>query len=84
MINTERNALLNILHLIRVLIYCYRSKNPTILEVGMVGSLRDMIDEHNMIAKNFRMAAERFKENDDQDVKLCLMGRRSRDGRMYN
>ena len=43
-----------------------------------------MIDEHNPIAKNFRMAAEHFRENPENDVKLCLIGRRSRDGRMYN
>lgn len=54
------------------------------IQVNVVDSLREMIDEHNPIAKNFRMAAERFREKEDQNVKLCLMGRRSQDGRMYN
>ena len=43
-----------------------------------------MIDEFNPIEQNFRMAAEYFKEYPEDDVKLCLIGRRSRDGRMYN
>ena len=43
-----------------------------------------MIDEDNPFAKNFRMVAERYKENHDMNVKLHLIGRRSRDGRMYN
>ena len=43
-----------------------------------------MIDQENPIAQNFRMAADRFKESDERDVKLFLIGRRSRDGRMYN
>ena len=50
----------------------------------MVTSLRTMIDENNPIAMSFRMAAERIKETIDLDVKLCLIGKRSRDGRMYN
>lgn len=46
-------------------ILCFRSKNSAVIDASVVNSLREMIDEHNPIAKNFRMAAERFKENED-------------------
>ena len=60
------------------------TKQPPKFETSVVNDLRDMIDMHIPIAKNFRMAAERFKDIDDQSVRLRLIGRRSRDGRMYN
>ena len=62
----------------------FRSKNPAPVDSSLVTAIRRMVDEHNPIAKSFRMAAERIKENDDVEVKLCLIGKRSRDGRMYN
>ena len=43
-----------------------------------------MLDEHNPIVQSFRSAAERVKGQPDVDVNLCLIGKRSRDGRMYN
>ncbi|KAL6550068.1 hypothetical protein OROMI_020556 [Orobanche minor] len=61
-----------------------RSKSPATIDPSIVDGLKSMIDAENPIAQNFRMAAERFKESSDVNVKLCLMGRRSRDGRMYN
>ncbi|KAL6550513.1 hypothetical protein OROMI_021001 [Orobanche minor] len=61
-----------------------RSKSPATIDPSIVDGLKSMIDAENPIAQNFRMAAERFKESSDMNVKLCLMGRRSRDGRMYN
>ncbi|KAL6524352.1 hypothetical protein OROHE_016023 [Orobanche hederae] len=61
-----------------------RSKSPATIDPSIVDGLKSMIDAENPIAQNFRMAAERFKESFDVNVKLCLMGRRSRDGRMYN
>ena len=43
-----------------------------------------MIDVENSIAKFFCMAVDRCKESSDMNVKLRLIGRRSRDGRVYN
>ena len=43
-----------------------------------------MIDNDNPFAKNFRMAAHRCKETTNMNVKLRLIGRRSRDGCVYN
>ena len=60
------------------------SRGPLPIDPSIVNDLNKMIDEENPIAKNFRMAADRFKTSYEKDVKLCLIGRRSRDGRMYN
>ncbi|XP_056685772.1 uncharacterized protein [Spinacia oleracea] len=43
-----------------------------------------MFDEHNELAKVFRMARERFHESDLQPVKIRLIGTRAKDGRQYN
>ena len=69
---------------INVICILLRTKNPTSVDPGVVTALRTMIDEHNPIAMSYRMAAERIRDNTDLDVKLCLIRKRSRDGRMYN
>jgi helitron helicase-like protein len=44
-----------------------------------------MVDEHNSLAKAFRMARDRFDcEGRNENVKLKLIGKRSTDGRTYN
>ena len=43
-----------------------------------------MLDKNNPLVKQFRMAGHRFKSSDDNDVKLRLIGRRSKDGRQYD
>ncbi|WVZ88359.1 hypothetical protein U9M48_034889 [Paspalum notatum var. saurae] len=43
-----------------------------------------MLDENNNLVKTFQMARDRFKESDLQNVKICLIGERRRDGRQYN
>ncbi|XP_056683190.1 uncharacterized protein [Spinacia oleracea] len=43
-----------------------------------------MFDEHNELAKVFRMARERFQESDLQPVNIRLIGTRAKDGRQYN
>ncbi|KAL6581257.1 hypothetical protein OROMI_007180 [Orobanche minor] len=61
-------------------LYMYCGEDETQDRIDVVRSK----NAENPIAQNFRMAVERFKESSDVNVKLCLMGRRSRDGRMYN
>jgi hypothetical protein len=36
-----------------------------------------MLDENNILAKTFRMARDRFKEDDFHDVTLKLIGKRN-------
>jgi hypothetical protein len=48
------------------------SVDPTIVE-----GLKNMLDENNDLAKTFRMAQDRFKEEDFHDVTLKLIGKRN-------
>ncbi|XP_056698595.1 uncharacterized protein [Spinacia oleracea] len=54
------------------------------LDPVIVAGLSKMFDEHNELAKVFRMARERFQESDLQPVKIRLIGTRAKDGRQYN
>ncbi|WVZ71971.1 hypothetical protein U9M48_020498 [Paspalum notatum var. saurae] len=54
------------------------------LDKNIVTRLLEMLDENNNLVKTFRMARDRFKESDLQNVKICLIGERRRDGRQYN
>ena len=53
--------------------------DPDILR-GLIG----MLDEYNPFCKMFRMARDRFRESNNVNVKLRLIGTRSKDGRQYN
>ncbi|KAJ1288125.1 hypothetical protein BS78_02G065900 [Paspalum vaginatum] len=54
------------------------------LDENIVSGLLEMLDENNVLVKTFRMARDRFKEADFQNVQIRLLGERSRDGRRYN
>lgn len=43
-----------------------------------------MLDDHNVLAKSFRMARDKIVDDGHLDVKLKLIGRRCGDGRRYN
>ncbi|XP_060207250.1 uncharacterized protein LOC132635050 isoform X2 [Lycium barbarum] len=43
-----------------------------------------MLDDHNVLAKTFRMVRDRFQEDRRSSVRLRLIGKRSTDGRRYN
>jgi hypothetical protein len=43
----------------------------------IVAGLQNMLYEHNVLAKMFRMAWDRFKENDYHEYTLKLIGKRS-------
>ncbi len=61
-----------------------RTKSKAKVDPRVVSEIRQMVDKYNRHAEKFRLDAERFKQDDGSDVKLKLIGRRSRDGRMYN
>jgi hypothetical protein len=50
----------------------------------IVANLGSMLDEHNVLAKGFRMARDRLKEGNVKDLKLRLIHDRKTDGRIYN
>ena len=43
-----------------------------------------MLDEHNIFAKSFRMAKERFEVEATHDLRLKLISNRASDGKIYN
>uniref|UniRef100_A0A453C8N7 Helitron helicase-like domain-containing protein n=2 Tax=Aegilops tauschii subsp. strangulata TaxID=200361 RepID=A0A453C8N7_AEGTS len=51
---------------------------------NIVIGLLEMLDEHNVLVKSFRMARDRFENRDIKDVRLRLINKRSKDGRQYN
>ncbi|XP_057779966.1 uncharacterized protein LOC130998566 [Salvia miltiorrhiza] len=54
------------------------------LHSEIVQDLQKMMDEQNVLAKSFRMAREKINEGNLGDVRLRLIGKRGKDGRMYN
>lgn len=67
-------------------------RGPTIssrdLNDELIGALLAMLDEHNPLVKNFRMARDRINscnnEGISQEVRMRLVVNRARDGRTYN
>ena len=72
---------MNIYHMF---LFIIRTKKQNKIDPTVVSAIKSMLDEHNPIVQSFRMAAERVQTQTNVEVKLCLIGRRSRDGRMYN
>ncbi|CAN1151782.1 ATP-dependent DNA helicase PIF1 [Linum perenne] len=58
------------------------NSNP--LRPQIVKDLKDMFDEHNVLAKIFRSARDRVNLGNVQSVKIKLMARRTSDGREYD
>ncbi|XP_070048226.1 uncharacterized protein [Nicotiana tomentosiformis] len=50
----------------------------------IVQGLSEMLDEHNILAKTFRMARDRYKQHPESVFRLRLLSDRTRDGRQYN
>ncbi|GKV48132.1 hypothetical protein SLEP1_g54963 [Rubroshorea leprosula] len=57
------------------------SKN---LDPETIIALKEMLDQNNALAKSFRYARDRFKEDNLEGVKMRLIRRRNKDGRTYN
>ncbi|OIT27533.1 hypothetical protein A4A49_57005, partial [Nicotiana attenuata] len=54
------------------------------LHAEIVTDLKQMLDDHNVLAKSFRMVRDRFQEDRSSNVRLRLIGKRGFDGRRYN
>ncbi|XP_037474121.1 uncharacterized protein LOC119350347 [Triticum dicoccoides] len=54
------------------------------LDETIVSGLQSMLDENNTLAQSFRMARDRFKEDDYNNFTLSLLGNRDQDGRQDN
>ena len=50
----------------------------------IVKKITHMLDEHNVHAKSFRMATDRYREQQFDKLNLRLIVDRTKDGRIYN
>ncbi|KAL6574200.1 hypothetical protein OROHE_001104 [Orobanche hederae] len=57
---------------------------PYYFDDSIVTNLKQMIDENNPYAKIYHMATDHISRYSSVDVKLRLIGSRSKDGREYN
>ncbi|XP_015955686.1 uncharacterized protein LOC107480082 [Arachis duranensis] len=55
-----------------------------IVHEEIVRALKNMLDEHNVLVKVFRMVRQFIAAEPRSKVKLRLMGKRGKDGRRYN
>ncbi|KAH0691484.1 hypothetical protein KY289_018842 [Solanum tuberosum] len=61
-----------------------RSESNSQIHSQIVNDLKEMLDQHNVLTKSFRMVRDRFQIDQSADVKLRLIGKRRSDGRRYN
>jgi len=54
------------------------------IEVHIVSSLSQMLDEHDTHAKSFRMVGDRLTHSEVHNVRLKLIANCEKDGRTYN
>nr|XP_016514870.1 PREDICTED: uncharacterized protein LOC107831602 [Nicotiana tabacum] len=54
------------------------------LHAEIVQDLKQMLDDHNVLTKSFRMVRDKFHEHSQSNVRLRLIGKRNYDGRRYN
>lgn len=54
------------------------------IDLEIVNDIKDMLDQHNVFAKTFKMAKESFDIQDENNLKLKLISNRKTDGRIYN
>ena len=64
--------------------YFLLGANVNIMEVEIVSKLKHMLDEHNVLAKLFRYARDRYRERDFSHVRLMSIRKREKDGMRYN
>ncbi|KAL6569893.1 hypothetical protein OROMI_014407 [Orobanche minor] len=54
------------------------------IRLDIVNDLKSMLDAYNPLAKSFRMARDRFRENDNLDMRMKFIGTREYNRRMCN
>ncbi|KAM3034710.1 hypothetical protein ACUV84_028545 [Puccinellia chinampoensis] len=59
-------------------------KRNASLDETIVSGLLSMLDENNTLAQSFRMARDRFRDDDFSNFTLRLLGNRDQDGRQDN
>ncbi|XP_015057654.1 uncharacterized protein LOC107003921 [Solanum pennellii] len=54
------------------------------VQVDIVQGICEMLNEHNVLVKSFRMARDRYREQPQTEFRLRLLSERINDGRQYN
>nr|XP_043611899.1 uncharacterized protein LOC122583573 [Erigeron canadensis] len=54
------------------------------LDDSLAKQIQVMLDEHNPLVKQYRMARDRFQQDNQENFTLRLIGRRNKDGRQYD
>ncbi|KAI4345058.1 hypothetical protein L6164_012226 [Bauhinia variegata] len=54
------------------------------LDPSIIMALRQMLDQHNVYAKVYRMVRDRLHNSETEDIRLKLISERTIDGRIYN
>ncbi|KAK9060084.1 hypothetical protein SSX86_020788 [Deinandra increscens subsp. villosa] len=54
------------------------------VEIEIINQLKDMLDSQNQLVKTYRMVRDTYEDNPQVELKLRLIGKRSKDGRKYN
>nr|GEY14846.1 hypothetical protein [Tanacetum cinerariifolium] len=58
--------------------------NDDAVDPQVINDIKNLLDSCNPLVISYRMARDRFIEDNQQNVKLKLIGRREKDGRTYN
>ena len=51
------------------------------VQVDIVQGICEMLDEHNVLVKSFRMARDRYRAEPQTKFRMCLLNERTTDGR---
>ncbi|XP_031099686.1 uncharacterized protein LOC116003886 [Ipomoea triloba] len=54
------------------------------IEIEVVNDIKAALDEHNVLVKSFRMARSEIQKNPRTEIRMRLIGKRSKDARTYN
>jgi len=54
------------------------------VETEIVQGISEMLDEHNVLVKSFRMARDRYREQPQAEFRMRILSERTQDGRQYN
>ncbi|XP_049362072.1 uncharacterized protein LOC125826778 [Solanum verrucosum] len=54
------------------------------VETEIVQGISEMLDEHNVLVKSFRMARDRYLEQPQAEFRMRILSERTQDGRQYN
>ena len=61
--------------------YCYRAEG---IDARIVKQIKDCLDTHNVLVKQYRMAADILKKNKHETVQICLIRNTTSNARPYD